>query len=109
MTTTRQVGTIAVLDVRGALDGGDGVKAAVRLALDQGSRTIVVNMQDVTGIDSSGVSELASSHLTAANNGGCLKLCSLSRKLQEIFAVTRLNTVFNAYETEADAVASAEM
>jgi len=108
MITPRFAGAIAVLDVHGALEGGDGLKPAIRQALDHGARTIVVNMQDVTGIDSSGVSELASSHLTAVNSGGCLKLCNLSRKLQEVFAVTRLNTVFDAYETEADAIASAD-
>jgi anti-sigma B factor antagonist len=109
MTTTRLVGTIAVLDVHGTLEAGDGLRPAIRLALDNGARTIVVNLQDVTAIDSSGVSQLASGHLTAANSGGCLKLCNLSRKLKEVFIVARLNTVFDAYDTEAEAVASANV
>jgi len=107
MTKTRLVGAIAVLDVHGALEVDSGLRPAIRLALDNGARTIVVNLQDVTTIDSSGVSQLASGHLTAANSDGCLKLCNLSRKLQAVFAVMRLNTVFDAYDTEADAIASA--
>ena len=106
MTTTRFVGSIAV-DLHGALDAGDGLRPAIRLALDNGARTIVVNLQDVAAIDSSGVSQRASGHLTAANSGGCLTLCNLSRTLQAVFVVTRLNMVFDAYDTEAEAVASA--
>lgn len=108
MTTTRFVGAIAVVDVHGALEARDGLRPAIRLALDAGARTIIVNLQDVAAIDSSGVSQLASAHMTAANGGGRLKLCNLSRKLKAVFAVTRLDTVFEAYETEADAVASAD-
>jgi anti-sigma B factor antagonist len=107
MTNTRFVGTIAVLDVHGALEADSGLRPAIRLALDNGARTIIVNLQNVTAIDSSGVSQLASGHLTAANSGGRFKLCNLSRKLKEVFVVTRLNTVFDAYDTEAEAVASA--
>ena len=110
MITPRLVGTIAVLDVQGALEGGvgdPGLRTAIRLALDNGARTILVNLQGVTVIDSSGVSQLASAHLTATNSGGHLKFCNLSRKLKEVFIVTRLNTVFDAYDTEADAIASA--
>jgi anti-sigma B factor antagonist len=106
MTNTRFVGSIAVLDVHGALESDSGLRPAIRLALDNGARTIIVNLQNVTAIDSSGVSQLASGHLTAANSGGRFKLCNLSRKLKEVFVVTRLNTVFDAYDTEAEAVAS---
>ena len=80
----------------------------IRQAVADGVRTVVVNLEDATAIDSSGVSDLASGHMVLANSGGTLKLCSLSKKLQDIFAVTRLNSVFETYENEAAAVASAE-
>jgi anti-sigma B factor antagonist len=111
MIKTRFVGTIAVLDVHGALaavEGDPGLRPVIRLALDNGARTIIVNLQGVTAIDSSGVSQLASGHLTAINSGGRLKLCNLSQKLKDVFAITRLHAVFDAYDTEADAIASAD-
>ena len=110
MITTRLAGAIAVLDVSGALEGGvdaPGLRPAIRLALDNRAHTIIVNLQGVAGIDSSGISQLASAHLTAVNGGGRLKLCNLSQKLKTVFSVTRLNAVFETYDTEADAVASA--
>jgi anti-sigma B factor antagonist len=60
----------------------------------------------VSAIDSSGIADLASSHLVVANNGGHLKICNLSQKIRDIFLITRLNTVFDTYDTEAGAIAS---
>lgn len=111
MINTRLVGTTAVLDIQAAPAADEGLsdlRPAIRLALDHGARTIIVNLQNVTAIDSSGISQLASGHMTAANSGGRLKLCNLSRKLNAVFAVTRLNSVFDVYDTEAEAAASAE-
>jgi anti-sigma B factor antagonist len=80
----------------------------IREAVADGVRTVVINLEDATAIDSSGVSDLASGHMVLASNGGALKLCSLSKKLMDVFVVTRLNAVFETYETEDAAVASAE-
>ena len=44
--------------------------------------------------------------MTVASRGGRLKICNLSKKLKDIFVITRLNTVFDTYDTEADAIAS---
>ena len=110
MITSRYVGAVAVLDVQGGLDGGvgaPGLRPAIRAAIEHGSRTIVVNLAGVSGIDSAGVSQLASAHMTAANTGATLKLCGLSKKLHDVFVVTRLNTVFQIYLTEDDAIAAA--
>lgn len=111
MITTRTLGTIAILDLHGALgasEGALGLRHAIRLALDNGARTVILNLQDVATIDSSGVAQLASGHMTAANRGGRLTLCRLSQKLKDVFVVARLHTVFDAYDTEADAIASAK-
>ena len=62
---------------------------------------------DATAIDSSGVSDLASGHMMVTKRGGALKLCCLSKKLKDVFVITRLNTVFELFETEAEALESA--
>ena len=110
MIKTRTAGPIAILEVHGSLtasDGDTGLRKAVRAALDGGARTVILNLEDVPAVDSSGVAQLASGHLTSANHGARLKLCGLSQKLKDVFVITRLNSVFDAYETEADAIASA--
>jgi anti-anti-sigma factor len=80
----------------------------IREAVAGGLRTVVINLEDATAIDSSGVSDLASGHMVLASSGGKLKLCCLSKKLKDIFIVTRLNAVFEQYETESAALASAD-
>jgi anti-sigma B factor antagonist len=105
------VGTTTILHVQGTLTaaaGERGLRDVIRQAVADGVRTMIINMQEATSIDSSGVSDLASAHMILANSGGALKLCCLTKKLRDIFVVTRLDTVFAIHETEADAVASVE-
>jgi anti-sigma B factor antagonist len=110
MIETRTLDTITILNLHGPLAAGGedaSVRQTVRLAFENGARTVILNMQDVPSIDSSGVAALASGHMTAKNRGGQLKLCNLTPKLKDVFAITRLDTVFDSFETEADATASA--
>ena len=109
MINTRTVDGITILDLHGPLGAGEGdaaVRQAVRLAFERGAMTVILNMREVPSIDSSGVATLASGHMTAANHGGQLKLCNLTRKLKDVLVIMRLHSIFHAYETEADAVAS---
>jgi anti-sigma B factor antagonist len=87
--------------------GERGLRDAIRAAIASGSRAVVVNLGEAAAIDSSGVSDLASAHMTLANSGGSLKICCLSQKMKEVFVITRLNTVFEIFESEAEAIASA--
>jgi anti-anti-sigma factor len=106
----RRAGVVTVFTAHGALttSGGDGeLRRAVRTAVDEGARHLVINLQDVVDIDSSGVAELASAHITTNNRGGTLRLCCLSKKLKQIFAITRLEDVFAIDASEADAIAVA--
>lgn len=106
---THVEGAATVLRLHGALstnDGDPGVRPAVRAALEGGARHVIMNLEDVPDIDSFGVALLASSHMSAVNRGGRLMICHLSRKLQHLFAITRLDTVFEIYPTEGDAVAN---
>jgi anti-sigma B factor antagonist len=109
MIQTRTLDAITILDLHGPLAAGRddaALRTAVRVAFETGATTVILNMQDVPAIDSSGVAALASGHLTAANRGGKLKLSNLTQKLKDVFVIMRLHTVFESYETEADAIAS---
>jgi anti-sigma B factor antagonist len=106
---TQRVGSVVVLQVRGALtihERSSPLEHAIRAALDGGSRAFVLNLQDVSAVDSSGVAQLATTHHAVSSHRGRLALCHLSPKLKEIFVITRLNTVFDSYETEAQALAA---
>jgi anti-sigma B factor antagonist len=108
---SQNIGKMTILRVHGTLTanvGERGIREAIREAVAEGIQTVVVNLKDATAIDSSGVSDLASGHMVLTSSGGTLKLCCLSKKLKDVFVVTRLNTVFETHETEAAAVASAE-
>jgi anti-sigma B factor antagonist len=112
MIQTRTVDTMTILDLHGPLGAGQedaALRQAIRLAFDGGARTVILNMADVPGIDSSGVAALASGHMTAANRDGQLKLCNLTQKLKDVFVIMRLNTVFDSYASEAEAIASVKM
>jgi anti-sigma B factor antagonist len=108
MVTSRIDGSTTVIEVHGMLTAqgtGAAMRHATKAAMDSGSQTVVINLQDVVAVDSSGVSDLASCHTTLAGRGCHLKICHLSHKLKDVFVITRLDTVFDIYDTEADAMA----
>jgi anti-sigma B factor antagonist len=74
--------------------------------LGRGAKKIVLNLGEVSYIDSSGLGELVSSYTTASNQGGKVKLLNLQKKVQDLLQITKLYTVFDTYENEADAVLS---
>ena len=111
MMTTRTLGAITILDLHGPLGAGQqdaALRTAIRAAFEGGSKTVILNMQEVPSIDSSGVAALASGHMTATNRGGRLKLCNLTQKLKDVFLIMRLHNIFESYDTEADAIASVD-
>jgi anti-sigma B factor antagonist len=104
---TRVAGAATVMTIHGPLTSNEAdpqLRSAVRAALERGVRLIVLNFADVSDIDSFGVAMLASSHMSALNRGGRLAISNLSRKLQHLFLITRLDTVFEIYQAEADAI-----
>jgi anti-sigma B factor antagonist len=105
---TRVAGAATVMVLHGPLSSNEGanlLRPAVRAAIEGGARYIVLNLEQVSDIDSFGVAVLASSHMSAVSRGVRLLISDLSRKLQHLFAITRLNTVFEIYATEGEAVA----
>ncbi|MDA2930630.1 STAS domain-containing protein [Acidobacteria bacterium AH-259-O06] len=106
---TRTVNGVTVLDIHGKVTIGEGsveIRNKVRELLGEGNKNILLNLGDVSYVDSSGIGELVSSFTTVTNQGGQLKLVNLTRRLRELLAITKLLTVFDCYEDEDTAVQS---
>jgi len=106
---TRTVDDVTILDIHGKITIGEGsaeIRNKVRDLLQGGRKKILLNMGDVSYVDSSGIGELVSSFTTVTNQGGQLKLLHLTKKLQELLAITKLLTVFDTYNEEQEAVSS---
>jgi anti-sigma B factor antagonist len=106
---TRTIGDVRVLDCSGKITLGEGtmaVRNAVRDILKDNGKKIILNLGDVNYIDSSGIGELVSTYTTVTNHGGSLKLLNLTKKIQELLAITKLLTVFQVFENEQAALAS---
>jgi anti-sigma B factor antagonist len=107
--TTRQVNGITVLDLSGKITLGEGsvtIRDAVRDVLATGKNQILLNLADVNYIDSSGIGELVSALTAVKNAGGSLKLLQLTKKVHDLLQITKLYTVFDIYDDEAEAIAS---
>jgi anti-sigma B factor antagonist len=106
---TRQVDGVTILDCSGRITLGEGsvqLRDAVRDLLAKGSKQILLNLGEVTYIDSSGIGELVSAYTTVKNQGGELKLLNLTKKVHDLLQITKLYTVFDVKDDEASAVAS---
>ena len=105
----RQVGNVTVLDMDGNIRIGDSTVAlqeAIRGLLAEGKNQILLNLARVAYIDSLGLGELISIHITLKKNGGQIKLLHLTQRLRELMTITKLLTVFDVYEDEAEALDS---
>jgi anti-sigma B factor antagonist len=107
--STREVSHVTIVDINGRITLGDEtgqLRDTVRKLIAEGKKKIVLNLEHVDYIDSSGVGELVSSFTTVRNSGGELKLLSLSKKVHDILQVTKLYTVFDIKDDEFTAVKS---
>ena len=105
----RTISGVTILDIHGKITLGEGtveVRDQVLKLLKAGNKKIVFNLGNVSYVDSTGIGELVSSFTTVTNRGGELKLLNLTKKLQELLAITKLSTVFDCYDDEQEAVAS---
>ncbi len=105
----RQREGVTILDLKGKITIGLGdvaLRDAIHEALSAGAKKILVNLGDVSTIDSSGVGELVSAFTTVTNRGGKLKLLDLPPKVADILQITQLITVFDVYEKEDEALKS---
>ncbi len=107
--TERTVDAVVVEALDGRIVLGEestALREKVKALLAAGQKKIVLNMSNVTYIDSSGLGTLVASHTSARTQGATLKLSNLGSKFQEILQVTKLLTVFEVYDSEAAAIAS---
>jgi len=107
--TERQAGDVTVVDLEGKVTIGEGsvaLRNKIRELLGDGKNKILLNLAGVGYIDSSGIGELVSSFTAVSKEGGTLKLLNLTQKIQDLLAITKLLTVFDVYDDEAEALAS---
>jgi anti-sigma B factor antagonist len=107
--STRQVDGIIIVDLSGRITLGEGsvvLRDTIRDVVAAGNKKILLNLGDVTYIDSSGIGELVSSFTSVRNQGGELKLLNLTKKVHDLLQITKLYTVFDIKDDEAQAVGS---
>jgi anti-sigma B factor antagonist len=107
--TTREVDGITIVNLEGRIVLGEesnSLREEVKSLLAAGKRKVVLNMGQVTYIDSAGLGTLVAAHHSARTQGATLKLSNLGKKFQEILQVTKLLTVFEVYDSEAAAIGS---
>jgi anti-sigma B factor antagonist len=106
---TRQINDVTVVDLSGQIKLGEGssvLRDTVKDLLSKGHRKILLNLGEINYIDSSGIGELVSAYTSARNQGGELKLLHLTRKIRDLLQITKLYTVFDVKDDEADAIAA---
>jgi anti-sigma B factor antagonist len=107
--TTRQVGDVTVVDAAGRITLGEGastLRDTIRDLAAAGNKNLLLNLAEVSYIDSSGIGELVSAFTTVANAGGKVKLLNLTKRVQDLLQITKLYTVFEVFSAEDDAVRS---
>lgn len=105
----RQLGDVTALDLKGRVRVGGATVAlhkSFRALVQEEKILILLNLAGVTHIDSSGLGELIASHISVWNKGGAIKLVQLTETLRELMTATKLLTIFDVYDNEADALLS---
>ena len=105
----RRIDGVLILDLQGGVRLGEEnayLHNAIRQVVENGERKVLLNLGQVTKIDSSGMGELIAAWTTLQKNGGEVKLLNLTKSVEELMTLTKLLTVFETYEDEHDGVAS---
>jgi anti-sigma B factor antagonist len=105
----RLVNGIAIIDLSGKLALGDGdglLRDKVRSLIFQGQKEIALNLGGLSYMDSAGLGELISVHSTTTNAGGHIKIFSLTKRVSDLLAITKVLTVFDVYDSEEEALKS---
>ena len=108
-TTSRHVNGVTVVDMSGRITLGEGgvvLRETIRDLLNKGDKKILLNLGDVTYIDSSGIGELIGAFTSVRNKGGEMKLLNLTKKVHDLLQITKLYTVFDIRDDEAGAISS---
>ena len=107
--STRQVGNVTVIDVAGRITLGEGssvILDAIRDQTAKGNKKILLNLSNVSYIDSLGIGELVAGFTSVANAGGTVKLLGLTKHVKDVLQITKLYTVFEVFDDEETALRS---
>jgi len=103
----RRLDDVVILDLSGRITMGEGtlvLRERIQKLLQAGDLKFLLNLSDVDYIDSSGLGELVSSFTAVRNSGGLLKLLNLTKRVQDLLQITKLLTVFEVFNSEAEAL-----
>ena len=110
MTITEHiVGDVAVIDINGRVTSGEGVEILrdkINSLLHQGYQKLLLNLAGVDYLDSAGLGEIVGTFATVRRQGGTLKLLGLTSRIRDLLSITKLLTVFETFDSEAEAVRS---
>ncbi len=105
----RSAGDVTILDLTGRMTLGEGdevLRDRVNDLVVQGKKKLILNLGGVPYVDSAGLGEIVRTYTTVSRQGGSLKLLGLTKRITDLLAITKLLTVFETYDNEADAVRS---
>jgi anti-sigma B factor antagonist len=105
----RVVGDVTILDLKGKITLGEGdeaLKDKINSLTLQNRRQILLNLEGVPYIDSAGLGEVVRTYTTVSRQGGQLKLVNLTKRIEDLLSITKLLTVFETFDTEAEALQS---
>ena len=106
----RTIGDVVIVDVSGKITLGDGgdvtLRDKMRSLIQQEHKKVLLNLGDVSYMDSAGLGEIVQSYATVTKNGGKLKLLNVTKRIKDLLSITKLLTVFECHETEDEALKS---
>jgi anti-sigma B factor antagonist len=105
----RVVNDVTILDLKGKITLGEGdevLKDKINSLILQNRKRILLNLEDVPYIDSAGLGEIVRTYTTVSRQGGQLKLVNLTKRITDLLSITKLLTVFETFDAEADALKS---
>jgi anti-sigma B factor antagonist len=105
----RQVGNIVILTPKGYLTGGDEteeLEKAIKAQGESGNKHLIIDLADTQHLNSTALGVLISAHSNYVRRGGQMKLCSVDKRIENIFVITKLSLVFDVYPGEEQAIAS---
>ena len=105
----RVVNGVTILDLKGKITLGEGdelLKKEIDSLIQKDQKKLLLNLEGVPYIDSAGLGEIVRTYTTVSRQGGKLRLLNLTKRIQDLLAITKLLTVFETYESEPDAIKS---
>jgi anti-sigma B factor antagonist len=106
----REIGDVVIIDVSGKVTLGESGDAMLtdklRSIVQQGKRKMLLNLAEVTYVDSAGLGAIVHAYATVTNQGGTLKLLNVTKRIKDLLSITKLLTVFDTFDNEAEAVTS---